>query len=320
MITGCAGLIGSHLCDALLRRGYRVIGIDNLSIGKYSNIEHNVKNPNFRFKLLDVSYPSDQLEKECEGSDNIVHLATEKKPYKHHSASRLLLKNVKAVETMLNMVKKNKAKFLFGSSSDVYGYAKTPMSEDDPVCLGPSNIKRWSYATSKLYGEHLAFSYYQDFEVPVVVLRYFGCFGERASTSWSGGHAMVFLDALVKNKEITVHGDGKQTRTMCYVGDIVDGTVEAVENPRAVGNIINLGGTEEMSIIDFVYCAKKVLNVDSPNIRLVPFSQVFGDYKEIPRRVPDLTKARQLLGFNVKVSVKEAIMRTASWLRKNENV
>jgi len=317
IITGVAGLIGSHLSDTLLKKGYEVVGIDNLSVGKIENIKHNLKNECFLFKKLDVSNNLSEMRKICTDAQVIFHLSTIKKIYESNSSSQVLKENTKSTENMLKIARENKSKFIYASSSDVYGYgSQIPMNEDDPIVLGKSSTKRWSYSVSKLYGEHLCFSYYQDFDVPVVVLRYFGTFGERASTSWSGGHAMIFIKSILNSETINIHGDGAQTRTLCYVSDIVEGTIKSMETHNAVGEIINLGGTEEISIIDFAKLIKKVLNINEMKVNYVPFKEVFGNYKEIMRRVPDLEKAKRILEYEPKVSMVNAIKKTAIYVKE----
>jgi len=319
LVTGCAGLIGSHLVDALLTKKYNVVGFDDLSVGKLSHVEHNLRNSNFTFQNVDVS-DFDQVQKYrhlCRQSNVIVHLASAKKPYETARESPMLLQNVRATENMLELARTEKCRFIYASSSDVYGYGNVPMKETDDLCIGASNVKRWSYAVSKIYGEHLCFGYYKDFDVPIVVLRYFGCFGERASVSWSGGHAMVFIKAILDDEEVTIHGDGKQTRSMCHVSDVVNGTVKAIETPEAVGEIINIGGTDEMSVLDFALLVGKILR-RKPRVKFVPFKNLAGNYKEIMRRLPDLSKARTILNSSPRVSTTEAIRRTAKWIQETK--
>lgn len=313
LVTGVCGLIGSHLADALLAKGYHVVGIDNLSVGSIENVKHNLANPRFKFAKLDCVYQHRRIKNICSSIDILVHLASIKKIYETHSSRKVLQKNVKATENMLELARELKCKFVFASSSDVYGHGKVPMSEEQDLNIGVSNVKRWCYAMSKLYGEFLCFSFERDFDIPVVVLRYFGTFGERASTSWSGGHAMVFIKSILNKEKVTIHGDGSQTRTLCYVTDIIEGTIKAIETPEATGEIINLGGTEEISVLDFALLIGKVLN-HNPKSKFIPFKDVFGNYKEIMRRVPDLTKAKKILGFDTTVGMIEAIQRTAKWM------
>jgi UDP-glucose 4-epimerase len=218
----------------------------------------------------------------------------------------------------LKLARALKSKVIFGSTSDVYGMSEDlPFREDGDLVLGPSMIKRWSYAVSKLYGEQMAFAFYKEFGVPAVILRYFGAFSERSSFSWSGGHVPLFIDAVLKDQEVIVHGDGKQTRSMGHVSDLVSGTLLAMEREEAVGEIINIGNDEELSVIDTARLIHRVANTGRPlRIRYVPFKEVFGLYKDIQRRLPDLSKARRLLGFKPRISLRKAVEMTIAERRK----
>ena len=308
LVTGVAGMIGSHLLDALLERGYRVTGIDNLSYGKLENIEHQLGNPAFAF------YPVDILDLEGLGAaarkaDVIVHLAAVKKIPETHSSMSTLKVNAKGTEHVLEVARTRRKKVIFASTSDVYGMsADLPFREDGDLLLGPTLIKRWSYAVAKLYGEQLAFAYHYDYGVPVVVLRYFGGFSPRSSLAWSGGHIPIFIHAVLNDQEVVIHGDGTQTRSMAYVDDLVEGTVLAMESPQAVGQIINLGNAEELSVLDAARLIHRLADTGKPlKLKFVPFREIFGDYRDITRRLPDLSKARRLLGYEPKVSMEDAI-------------
>ncbi|MDP7349542.1 MAG: GDP-mannose 4,6-dehydratase [Nitrospinota bacterium] len=311
LVTGVAGMIGSHLTDSLLEKGYSIVGVDDLSVGKIENIEHQLRNKNYSFEKLDI-LDIQELKKVSRNVDTIVHLAATKKIGEDGSGYNTLTVNTKGTENVLEIAKKNNCKTVIASTSDVYGMSPDlPLKEDGDLLLGPSMIKRWSYAVSKLYCEQLAFAYNKDFNVPIVVLRYFGGFSPRSSFSWSGGHIPLFVDAILKNEELIVHGDGKQTRSMGYVSDLVDGTILAMENPSAIGQIINIGNDEEMSVIGTAYLIDKIANTGNElKIKFVPFENVFGEYKDIMRRVPDLRKAKKLLGYEPQISLREAIKIT----------
>jgi UDP-glucose 4-epimerase len=227
------------------------------------------------------------------------------------SAYRTLTINTKGTENVLELAKDNHCKIIIASTSDVYGMSPDlPLKEDGDLLIGPSMIKRWSYAVSKLYCEQLAFSYFKDFEVPIVILRYFGGFSPRSSFSWSGGHIPIFVDAILKNEEVIIHGDGQQTRSMGYVDDLIEGTILAMERKPAVGNIINIGNEEELSVIDSAYLIHKIADTGNQlKLKFVPFNKIFGCYKDIERRVPDLSKAKNLIGFKPKVSLQEAVKK-----------
>jgi UDP-glucose 4-epimerase len=318
LITGVAGMLGSHLSDELLERGYEVIGIDNLSFGKLENVQQNLNNPLFRFYRVDI-LDFDTLKILGKDVDIIVHLAAVKKISEKDSSMATLKVNTKGNENILETAKMWGSKVIFASTSDVYGMSPDlPFREDGDLLLGPSMIRRWSYAVSKLYDEQLAFAYYHDYDVPIVVLRYFGGFSSRSSFTWSGGHIPIFVNAILRDQEVTIHGDGSQTRSMAYALDLVYGTILAIENDKAIGEIINLGNEEEMSVID---CARLIHELADTkkelNLKFVPFSDVFGEgYKDIMRRTPDLTKARKILGFETKYTLKKAIQLTLDEARK----
>jgi UDP-glucose 4-epimerase len=320
LITGVAGMLGSHLLDALLERGNKVIGIDNLSYGKMENIAHNLENENFSFYRVDVR-DIDTLKILSKDVDWIVHLAAVKKINESQSAIDTLTVNVEGTKNVLEVAKMWGCKVIFASTSDVYGTSPDiPLKEDGDLVIGPSMIKRWSYAVSKLYGEQLCFSYYKDYGVPIVILRYFGAFSHRSSFLWSGGHIPIFIHAILNDEEVIIHGDGKQTRSMAYVSDLVDGTILAMECEDAIGQIINIGNDEELSVLDTAYLIHRIANTGRElRLRFVPFEEVFGQgYKDIMRRVPDLTKAKKILGYSPKVKLEEAIKFTIEEIKKNK--
>ncbi|MFC1524876.1 NAD-dependent epimerase/dehydratase family protein [Planctomycetota bacterium] len=321
LITGVAGMIGSHLLDELLIKGYQVIGIDNFSVGKLENINQQLSNSNFKFSRVDIlDYES--LKILAKDTDAIVHLAAVKKIGEKQSGMDTLKVNTKGTEYIFEIAKMWGCKVIFASTSDIYGMStELPFKEDGDSLIGPSMIKRWGYAVSKLYGEQLVYAYYQDYGVPCVILRYFGGFSPRAAFSWSGGHIPIFIDAILQNKEVIIHGDGTQTRSMAYVSDLVNGTILALENEKAVGEVFNIGNDEEMRVIDTAHLISELANTGQPlKTKFIPFSGVFGRYKDIMRRVPDLTKAKQVLNYSPKIKLKEAIRLTIEERKKYLNI
>lgn len=315
LITGVAGMIGSHLLDELLQRGYQVVGIDNFSYGSTVNIEQHLANPAFSFYQVDI-LDFDALRILAKDVDCIVHLAAVKKPGELQPSLPTLTINARGTENVFEAARMWRKKVVFASTSDVYGMSPdVPFREDGDLLLGPSLIRRWSYAVSKLYGEQLAFAYHST-GVPVVVLRYFGGFSPRSSLSWSGGHIPLFIRAVLHDEEMVIHGDGSQTRSMAYVLDLVAGTVLAIENPRAVGEIINLGSTEELSVLETAHLIHELAETSRPaKIRFVPFNEIFGTYRDIMRRRPDLSKAERLLGYRPKYSLRQAITSTLAAMK-----
>ena len=318
LITGVAGMVGSHFLDALLEtKNYEVVGIDNLSFGKIENISHNLDTPNFKFYPIDV-LDFDTLKILGKDMNIIVHLAAVKKIGEADSSLPTLTINNKGTQNILEIAKMWRSKVIFASTSDTYGMSMDlPHREDGNLLLGPSMIKRWSYAVSKLYDEQLTFAYHQHFGVPVVILRYFGAFSPRSSFKWSGGHIPIFINAILRDEELIIHGDGSQTRSMAYVTDLVEGTMLAMENDKAIGEIINIGNDEEMTVLDSAKLIHKIANTGRElRLTFVPFQDIFGKYKDVMRRMPDLTKAKNLLGYAPKVSTQEAISMTIEELRK----
>lgn len=314
LISGAAGLIGSHLTDKMLEKGYRVVGVDNMSAGRMSNLKAALKNRNFTFKRADISNVKDVARKlKGLNFDIVIHMAASKKIGETGSSLNVLTNNVESTVNMLDLAKKNKAKFVFASTSDVYGASRDlPFREDGNVVLGPSHIKRWSYAASKFYCEHLVFAYHHDFRLPVVVIRFFGCFSSRSNYGPSGGHVPMFIRQALDGGVITIHGSGSQTRSMTHVDDVVRGAMSAIERAQAVGQVINIGSAEEISVKDsakiIIDSARRLSRrAGKAKMRHISMRKVFGDYKEIRRRVPDLSKAKRILGYRPVTTFRDAV-------------
>jgi UDP-glucose 4-epimerase len=308
LITGVAGMIGSHLLDELLARGFIVLGVDNLSFGNLSNIRHNLTNANFCFKKIDILNTRKIIG--IQGKfDFIIHLAA----FKKNADKRLWLKtldiNSNGTRNILELARIKKAKFIFASTSDVYGKStELPFKEYQDSVIGPSDTCRWAYAVSKIFGEHLVHAYSALYGLKFVILRYFGTFSHRSNFRWSGGHIPIFIDSALKGRRIIIHGNGKQTRCMAHVQDIVDGTIRVMSSKKAEGRIINIGGNEELSVLDAALKISKLCGKDNPNIKFIPFKKVFVGYKEIMRRVPDLSRAKRLAGYSPKISFDDALL------------
>lgn len=312
VITGVAGLIGSHLADVVLDEfDCRLAGVDDLSAGRMENIQSHLDDPRFSFHHLDVCRAA-ELDEICQDADVIVHLAARKKIGETQSGVEVLSVNSRGLENVLESARRHDCKVVLGSTSDVYGLSQElPFREDGELVLGPSTAKRWAYAVSKLYDEHLTMAYHKDHGVPVVILRYFGCFSPRSSFSWSGGHVPLFIDWILKDEEVIIHGDGTQTRSMGHVLDTVRGTALAMQREEAVGEIVNVGNDEELSIIDCARLIHRLAGTNKPiKLKLIPMEKLFGSYRDIPRRKPDLSKAGRLLGFKPQHSFENALLET----------
>lgn len=317
LITGVAGMIGSHLLDSLLIKGYNIIGIDNLSFGSISNIKHNLSNSNFKFLQLDICKLTDLKKIEDFNIDAIIHLAAHKKIHENQNPIPIFFTNGNGTQNILELAREKKARVIFASSSDVYGMSdKLPLKEEYASLIGRSSIKRWAYAVSKLYGEQLVFSYSYQYKIPIIILRYFGGFSERASKNWSGGQIPVFINSILHNKKIFIHGDGSQTRSMAYVDDLVAGTILALESSNAFGEIFNIGNDEEISVLETAKLIHTICHTENYlRLKLVPFAQIGGDYSEIMRRVPDLTKANSILNYQPKIKFYDGLKLTIDYLK-----
>lgn len=316
LITGVAGFVGSNLAQRLLDKGYQVRGIDNLSQGFKRNIEHLSGNPSFIFYEADVCEAATVL-KISEKSDCIVHLAAYKIP-RYGNALATLTINTKGTESVLEAARKNKCKVVFSSTSDVYGKnPQLPFSEKSAMVLGETTIKRWAYAVSKIYDEHLCFAYQEEYGVPIVILRYFGGYGPHQNLTWRGGPQSVFINAAFKKERIPIHGDGTQTRSFTYIADIVESTVAAVENEKAAGEVINVGSNHEICIKELAVLIWKMINKDTdPLFEFLSYDNFSGKYEDVQKRVPDITKAKNIFGFVPKITLEEGLAYTIDWQRK----
>jgi len=316
LITGVAGMIGSHLADALIARGDEVVGIDNLSYGSIDNISHHLNNSRFQFLQYDVR-DSQAMNTCSENVDVIYHLAAVKKIGEHELLRPTL--NVISVGTLniLESAVRSGCKVILASTSDVYGSGIPPFKETDPSVIGPSYVKRWGYASVKLYVEHLAYTYFEEFHVPIIILRYCGSFSHRSALQF-GGHPPVFVDAILRDKEVIIHGDGSQTRPLLYVYDLINCTLLAADKEEAVGQIFNVGGELSISVLDTALLIHELADTGKPvKLKYVSMESVFGQYEEVMRREVDMTKAKDILHYKQQISLREGLKLTIEkWREK----
>ncbi len=297
LITGGAGFIGSHLAEELLRRGATVSIIDDLSTGSIVNIEHLKPNPRFRY-VLDTMMNRAVLMELVDAADVIMHLAAAVGVRLIvESPVRTIETNIKCTELVLELANKKKKKVIIASSSEVYGKAsKVPFCEDDDLVMGATNKGRWSYACSKMIDEFLALAYWKEKRVPTVVVRLFNTVGPRQT----GQYGMVvprFIAQARAGEPITVYGDGSQRRCFTWVGDVVQALIELSDQSGAVGEVFNLGNTEEITILELAERAKAVTGSQS-KVVFVPYERAYAaGFEDMPRRVPSIEKVRRLIGF-----------------------
>jgi UDP-glucose 4-epimerase len=315
-VTGAAGFIGSHLCDRLLADGYEVVGVDDLSYGSIGNLTSCLEQPAFRFEVLDCTRRR-ALRAAFDGCGAIMHLAAKKIPRFGGTLSTLEV-NVRGVDAACAVALSLDADLVVTSTSDVYGNGTPPYGEDDPLVIGPPTTKRWAYAVSKMYDEHYALSLADERDLRVTILRLFNAYGPQNHLSWWGGPTVTFIESLLNGEPMEIHGDGLQTRTFTYVADTVDGFVRALEAPDARGEVINIGGTETVTILELAERTQAmVLGVAQPlRARFIPYEALPGRYQDVRDRVPDTTKARRLLGFEARMPFVEGLAETIVWHRE----
>jgi UDP-glucose 4-epimerase len=316
LLTGVAGFLGSHLLEKLLAMGHEVVGIDNLSMGMLGNISSQLTNKAFRFLRRDITDPS-VFQGLGTDFDCVVHLAAFKIP-RYGKAIDTLKINYKGTDNVLEFARAAGCKSVLASTSDVYGRnPKLPFSEDDDSVLGSSKVARWGYAVSKLFDEHLAFAYQDSFGIPVTILRFFGSYGPRHHLTWWGGPQSVFIEAVLHDREVPIHGDGLQTRSFTYVSDTVEGIYAAIVKPEANGEIFNIGSTHEITILDLAKLIKRLSNTPGElKLRFVSYESFTGaKYEDVRRRLPDVSRCERLLGVSAMVDLEEGMRKTIEWQR-----
>jgi UDP-glucose 4-epimerase len=317
LITGVAGFIGSNLADRLVREGVEVLDIDDLSQGYKRNIKCFKARDNFKFIKADVR-DNKRLKDIFKRTkfDLIYHLAAYKIP-RYGNAMDTLMINAKGTECMLEAARTTGARFIFASTSDVYGKNRElPFSEDSDLVLGPTNVKRWAYASSKIFDEHLCFAYEEKYGLPVTIVRFFGGYGPNQDTTWWGGPQSVFIDCALKNKYMTLHGSGKQTRSFTYIEDTVECLTRIMERSSSTGEVMNIGNDREITIKKLAEMIWKMVRGTNPRIKYIPYDKLHKGYEDVIRRVPDTSKVRKLLGFEARISLEEGLPITIVWQKK----
>lgn len=303
LVTGAAGLIGSHLVDLLLDNGHYVVGIDDMSYGNKQNLNQALVNKNFKLyidKVQSIANYEDQF-------DMVYHLASVKKPFSGViKSSYVLSENCRMTDSIVSKCVKDGSFLVFTSTSDVYGNSST-FSESEAITIGPPTNERYSYALSKLYSEQYILNEIQQSELKACVVRVFGCASWRANKSWSGGHIPLFVDKALKGETIKIHGDGLQTRSISHALDIAHGLYTIASHTSVVnGEILNLGTDQQTTVKEI---AEYILQKTQSTSELVfeTRNQVFGDYKEIMQRFANTKKAKELIDFNIKYSTYQVV-------------
>lgn len=320
LITGGAGFIGSHLAEAYLENGDEVYIIDDLSTGNIDNILHLQENVHFKNKLfvhINTILHHDIMLELIGICDVVFHMAAAVGVrYILDKPLEAIKINIQGTEKVLELCNKFKKKVLIASTSEVYGkHTHAPLVETDNIIYGPSSKFRWSYAASKLMDEFTALAYYRTHGLEVIIARLFNTVGPRQT----GTYGMViprFVAQALNNEPLTVYGDGRRTRTFTYVKDVVQALMAIMDVEGADGEVFNIGGTEEISILNL---AEKVINAagSKSEIKFIPYDKAFGkDFEDMQRRVPGIEKIKKLTGFDPQTDLDEILKQVIDYMKK----
>jgi UDP-glucose 4-epimerase len=316
LITGGAGFIGSHLADALLAAGHQVLILDNLSTGSIDNISHLKHRAGFEY-FVDSVDNEPLLAELIDRSDVVFHFAAA-------VGVKLIVEqpvhtietNVHGTEVVLKHANKKKKLVVIASTSEVYGKSEdVPFREDSDLVLGATPKHRWAYACSKAIDEFLALAYWKERKLPVIIVRFFNTVGPRQT----GRYGMVipnFVRQALAGEPITVFGDGTQSRSFTHVADVVDALIKLVAEPAAIGQVINIGNTQEVTIRDLAERVRRQVQSSSP-IKYVPYDEAYeSGFEDMPRRVPDLTKIRAMIGYEPQYGLDDILEQVVEYFRR----
>ena len=316
LVTGGAGFIGSHLCELLIEQGHQVVAIDDLTTGSIANIQNLRTGPNFQF-VRETITNVDVLDRLTSQADVVIHLAAA-------VGVKLIVEdpvhtirtNIMGSESVLTIANRYGCKVLLASTSEVYGKGvQVPFSEEDDCLFGPTTHSRWAYATSKAVDEFMGLAYHLQYGLPVVIMRFFNTVGPRQS----GRYGMVvprFVRCALRNEPLEVYGDGLQTRCFIDVSDVVQAIIHLADHPDAVGQVFNIGSTEEISIEKLAQTIIRLIGSQS-SIHYIPYDEAYAPgFEDMRRRVPSIDKISRLIGFEPRYNLNQTLSHVIQYERE----
>ena len=320
LVTGGAGFIGSHLCELFVHQGHHVVAIDDLSTGNLENIQHLIPLPSFQF-VRETILNAQVLDRLCSEADVVIHLAAA-------VGVKLIVENpvhtintnIIGTESVLTTANRYGCKVLVASTSEVYGKGvKVPFSEEDDCLMGPTTHSRWAYATSKAVDEFLSLAYHRQYGLPIVIMRFFNTIGPRQT----GRYGMVvprFVRQALKGEPLQVYGDGEQTRCFADVSDVVQAVSALAANPKSIGEVFNIGSTEEISIRAL---ADRIIQLTSSQseVQYVPYEQAYAPgFEDMRRRVPSIEKISKWIGYQPKNHLDDTLLRVIEYEKSRQQI
>ncbi len=319
LVTGGSGFVGSHLVNKLLEQDNQVIVFDNLSSGQAKNLQEFEKNKNYKFIKGDVTNKDSLKEVMTKDIDTVYHLSAVV-GVKQYCKDPLKVVDVNVIGTknVLELALKNEIKILFTSTSEIFGKnPNTPWSEDDDRVVGSTRIDRWSYSTSKAMCEHMIFAMNKNLGLPTVIVRFFNAYGPKQPPYFVISQSIY---KVLRNEEPLLYDSGNQTRCFTFVEDIVEGTILADKTQKADGEAFNIGNSKETTMREAIEMIIELTGEkDKINLKNFDTSKYYGGkYEDIPKRVPDVSKAKRILNWEAKTDLRDGIKKTIDWAKQNK--
>lgn len=313
LVTGGAGSIGSYVCEYLIDGGHQVVALDT---GSSRKVEHLFDSGRFKF-VQDSVLDEQRVDALVDKVDVVIHLAAIADPKRYVTEPLNVLNvNLKGSLHLLERCSMRGVKFVFASTSEVLGRnPNIPWNEEADRVLGPPNINRWCYSTGKALVEHFCYAHGQQENLPFVIMRFFNVYGPRCDDLGQGRVIPIFLEKFLKGEEVIIHGDGAQTRCFTFIEDSAQAVVELSLNDAALGMCFNVGADRETSILELAQTMKTVGEFDNELV-FKPHAEVFGpSYEDIPRRVPDVSRIKKVIGWQATTPLEEGLKKTIDFYR-----